>query len=409
MGDLRRKLRVLTYSSLFPTAEDPLSAPFIGERTDALARLCELKILSPLRRRTPWSRLVHASFRSHHVMRPGYLAFLSPLKHYDGHSMFLSTLSAARYLQATFRFDVIDSHWSYPDGYSAVLLGKILRVPVVITVRGSDINRFLDDNRLAPRVRTALNGATGCIAVSAALKARALADAVSQQHFAVIKNGIDERHFFWIPKATARHKLGIPLDQKAILYVGRLVPNKRIDILLSSLTTLNNVFLYIIGVRDSRWPSYFGDVLNATEALNLTERVRFIGELSPKKVADWYAAVDCVCLCSDDEGCPNVLLEAAACGAPVVARAVGGVPEIVRDQVTGLLVDSDDPHLFSFRISEAICRDWNRPQISRIGSARTWRHVAADVLVELDGAVRRHHAADGEGHGPSMDSRLSQN
>jgi glycosyltransferase involved in cell wall biosynthesis len=88
--------------------------------------------------------------------------------------------------------------------------------------------------------------------------------------------------------------------------------------------------------------------------LGLGERARFLGPVPQDRLADLYNAADVLVLASTREGCPNVLLEALACGTPVVAAAAGGVPEIVRDPVAGRLVAERTPEAFADAVRDLL-------------------------------------------------------
>ncbi len=93
----------------------------------------------------------------------------------------------------------------------------------------------------------------------------------------------------------------------------------------------------------------------------------------------WYSAADLFCLMSGSEGCPNVVLEALACGAPVIASSVGGVPEIVTSESQGILVDEPSPEACARAIARGLERRWDRAAIRREMASRTWTATAERV------------------------------
>ena len=101
----------------------------------------------------------------------------------------------------------------------------------------------------------------------------------------------------------------------------------------------------------------------------------------------WYGAADCVCLSSDSEGCPNVLLEALACGTPVVSRKVGGAAEIIRTHTLGILVETDRPRAFANAVELSFSKDWDRGEIAIQGAQRNWKTVGEEVAQILHGVV----------------------
>ena len=115
-------------------------------------------------------------------------------------------------------------------------------------------------------------------------------------------------------------------------------------------------------------------------ARGLTERVRFAGGQPQSKVAMYYSAADVSVLASHSEGCPNVVLESLACGTPVVATAVGGVPEILRSGENGLMVAARSPTALADGMRAALARDWSRDRVCRSVADRSWQAVADQVL-----------------------------
>jgi glycosyltransferase involved in cell wall biosynthesis len=111
------------------------------------------------------------------------------------------------------------------------------------------------------------------------------------------------------------------------------------------------------------------------------------------RVAEWMAAADLVTLPSWSEGHPNVLVEALACGRPVVSCPVGGVPEVV-DDACGVLVPPRDAAALAAGLRTVLARDWNEGALSGRHS-RSWSAVAADTMAACGEAIAEHAAARG--------------
>ena len=115
------------------------------------------------------------------------------------------------------------------------------------------------------------------------------------------------------------------------------------------------------------------------KTLGVYESVRFPGEVPHQALSGWYSAADMLCLASDREGWPNVLLESMACGTPVVATRIFGVPEIVRTSEVGLLVDARTPEAFASTISAGLTKQWDRARIIEYAKQHSWEQAAAGV------------------------------
>jgi glycosyltransferase involved in cell wall biosynthesis len=127
------------------------------------------------------------------------------------------------------------------------------------------------------------------------------------------------------------------------------------------------------------------------EALGIAGRVHFAGPQKAPEVARWMNACDVFCLPSATEGCPNVILEALACGRPVVATAVGGIPEIVTPRC-GILVADDEAGRLAEALADAACRGWKREEIAAFRQ-RGWEQVAQETYEACEQAWRETRAA----------------
>jgi teichuronic acid biosynthesis glycosyltransferase TuaC len=244
----------------------------------------------------------------------------------------------AKVLTTGFRCDLIDAHYCYPDGVAAVLLGRRLGKPVVITARGTDVN-LLSEYRVPRRlVRWAAAQAAGLITVSEALRGRLIELGVPGSRIEVLRNGVDLALFAPQERAAARRELGLEADGPVMLSVGSLAPLKGFDLIIRAAAALRNAILIIVGEGPEE-----AVLQRLAQDLHMGGRVRFLGTLPQPRLATVYNAADVLVLASAREGLPNVVLEALACGTPVVATAVGGVPEIVRVRAAGRLVRERTP------------------------------------------------------------------
>lgn len=314
------------------------------------------------------------------VLHPRYLAIpkvgmsLAPVLLYS------SVLPVIRRWRST--FDLIDAHYFYPDGVAAVLLGRTLHKPVVITARGTDIN--LIPQHVLPRrmILFAARRAAGIIAVSQALKDAMVALGVVPEQVKVLRNGVDLEIFRPGDRASARATLG--LTGRTLLSVGHLIERKGHDIVITALPQLADCTLLVAGE---------GPELDRLKHLALQSgvqnRVRFLGAIPHEDLHRVYLAADALVLASNREGWPNVLLESIACGTPVVASAIWGNPEIVSQPEAGVLMRSRTPEgvveavtrLFAAPPSRAATRAFAE-QFSWDETSRGQRELFERVLAE---------------------------
>ena len=213
------------------------------------------------------------------------------------------------------------------------------------------------------------------IAVSEAVKDHlARYDHIPSDRITVLPNAIDLRLFGGHDRTEARRRLGIPPDAYVVGTVGRLELQKGHAVLLQAMRkvaiTCPVAWLLLVGGGSQEWP-----LRRAADELGLTDRITFAGERSD--VPALLGALDLFVLPSLWEGLPLVLLEAMASGVPVVATRVGGVPEVVSDGATGILVDPMRPD----QLAAAIIRCRNDPNgLARMTEAgRRWVEAHASI------------------------------
>jgi teichuronic acid biosynthesis glycosyltransferase TuaC len=232
--------------------------------------------------------------------------------------------------------DVIDAHYFYPDGVAAVWIGRRLRRPVVITARGTDINmipRYYFPRRM---IRWGIASADRLVAVSEALK-RALVDlGAPRDRVEVLRNGVDLSMFRPIDRRVARRDLA--LARPTLLSVGHLIERKGHDRVIEAMRHLPDFDLVIVGEGPER--EALG---NLARRVGVADQVRFLGSLPHATLPEVYGAADALVLASSREGWANVLLEAMACGTPVVAANNWGNPEVVKTPASGVLMEQNTP------------------------------------------------------------------
>lgn len=336
-------IRTLLFSTLYPSSVRPGHGIFVETRLRELlgSGRVQTKVVAPV----PWFFSSHARFGSYarmastplretyqgvDVQHPRY--FIPPKVGMSiaPFTLAMGAVSAVqRLLDEGFDFDLIDAHYYYPDGVAAALLSRYFKRPLVITARGSDINLVPD--YLIPRklIQWAASKAFASVGVSAALTGAMSRLGLATSKLITMRNGIDLVRFKPMPKAEARKVLGwaaVP----TLISVGHLIEDKGHHIAIEALSQLENFNLVIVGEGPER---------QALERLatrrDVHLRVAFTGRIEQKDLPVYYSAADILVLPSSREGWPNVLLEAMACGTPVIATDVGGVAEIVTTDVAG--------------------------------------------------------------------------
>jgi teichuronic acid biosynthesis glycosyltransferase TuaC len=387
---VRCRLRVAAVTSQFPVDGDPNRGRPIVQTLAALAKLAQVEVFVPNARYPRW-----LAPRSYQYGRPAdHRAEVEGLTtHYCTYGTLpivgrvANGLGAARTLRgplAVFRPDVLLSYWLYPDAFGAAVVATELGVPLVAGARGSDI-RARDRISLL-LTRRVLARSARILTVSEDLRRIAIERFGASAAFtSSVPNGCDTRIFRLGSRFAARAELGVPQDAKLILFVGRVVAAKGLRELatacLDAARTDPHVQLAIVG----QGPLLAE--LSGCMAQERAERFHAPGALPPNEVAAWMRACDVFCLPSHTEGYPNVLVEALACGRPVVATPVGGINEIV-DTDSGLLTPVKDPVRLAAALRAALSRSWDEVALSR-RFARSWDDVARETLAVCEAARAR--------------------
>ena len=369
-------MNVLVVSRLYPRPTDPVLGIFVEEEARELARHCNIKVVSPIPWFPPlkplqrWYRYSQFPRRETRdgieVLRPRTIMFprnlLFPLY---GFPFYLALRRCVREMGSEFPIDLIHAHTAFPDALAAVMLGRALDRPTLITLHGGDVTTYMRRYLIRRQGLWAVSNADRVIAVSNSLR-RTLVDewGAEGQKVTVIPNGVDVSRFTPLPQPEARDRLGLHGDAPLVLYVGAISRPKGIDYLLRAFKLLredrDSVGLVLVGEGD-----YAPSAATLARELGIDRSVMFAGKSANEEMPLWMNACDVVVLPSLSEGFGVVLIEAMACGKPVVATACGG-PEDIVTPTTGLIVPPGDESALAVAMLEVLeDGDLFRPQVVR--------------------------------------------
>jgi len=403
-------VRIAVVTSQFPTGDDTTRGRPIVQTLDSLATLAHIQVFVPVARYPGW--LVPRSYKyvtttAAMSIRDGYSAKFVDYPTVPVVGRALNGLLAARSLKGPicrFQPDLILAYWLYPDAYGASVVAKELGVPLVSGARGSDIRAR--DRISLMLTRRVLERSAAMLTVSEDLGRIVRTEfGVDPDVVFTVPNGCNVNVFHPGSRQAARQRLKVPDDGPLILYVGRLVAAKGLRELLAAFTALQadcaNARLALVG-EGPLAPELF----SAATKAGIRERIILPGAATPEQVATWMLACNVFCLPSHTEGYPNVLVEALACGRPVVATPVGGIVEIV-DAETGLFTPVGDANSLSAALRESLDRNWDESVLSR-RFRRSWADVAAETLAVCD-SVYRGRRFSGPASTPSRSTNRTTN
>ena len=393
-------MRLLTFTTLYPHAGLPNHGVFVENRLRHLVGTgrAASTVLAPVpwfpsrhERFGAWARYAMAGAEEERhglrVLHPRYAVIPKIGMSAAPAALYAAAKRAlARLLRQGLQVDLIDSHYLYPDGVVAVALGRRFGLPVVMTARGSDVTQL--PGYPAPRrmIRGAMAQADAMISVSAGLKQAMVALGADAERITVLRNGVDLEQFRPPPdRGAARAALG--LDGPTLRSGGHQIPRQRAPMPIAAQALLPGWRLLIVGEGPER-----ARLRELSARLGVADRVRLVGPQAHAALGQTYAAADIVVLASSREGWANVLLEAMACGTPVVASDIPGNAEVVQERAAGLIAAENTAAGFAAAV-QALWRDPPAREAVRGYAERfSWDATSAGQM-EVFAAARARFAA----------------
>lgn len=370
---------ILTLTGLFPSAARPRHGIFVEERLRHLVAAGDITatVLAPVpwfpftsRRfgeyadfaRTPRREVRHGT----EVHYPRYPVIPKAGMNLAPFLMALALLPHVRRLRRQHPdLALIDSHFLYPDGVAACLLGRWLGLPVLMTARGSDVNLYPEYAVPRALIRWAVGTAARVVTVSEALRNRLLALGANPARLITLRNGVDLQRFRPGDRAAARSRLG--LTGPTVLSVGNLLELKGHHLLIEALPDLPGVTALIAGEGPLR-----ASLERLARDRGVADRVRLPGNLPQEELIACYNAADLLLLASSREGMPNVVLESLACGTPVVATPVGGIPELIDTEASGRLLPERSAAAIAATVRALLAAPPDRDRVAAQGARFSW-------------------------------------
>ncbi|RMD90416.1 MAG: glycosyltransferase family 4 protein [Alphaproteobacteria bacterium] len=390
-------MRILLFSQLFPNARQPYHGIFVENRLRHLLAMSgyEARVLAPL----PWApplvgrlaryrayRGVPRSEERHGIRidHPRYVVIPKIGMNVAPFLLYAAARRALRRMHAEGeRFDLLDAHYFYPDGVAAAMLAREFDLPFVVTGRGTDLN--LIPRYPVPRalIRRAAARASGLITVCAALADDLAALGIPRERVTVLRNGVDLETFHHDAEGAAALRDRLRLEPPVLASVGLLIARKAHHLVIDALARLGKGSLLIAGKGEEE-----ARLRAHAAALGVGERVHFLGGVPHDELRTVYSAADLLVLASSREGWPNVLLEALACGTPVVATAVNGSPEVVREAVAGEIVAERTGAALAAAARRVLDRGASRAAVRAYAEAFSWDETSRGQMQLFERIVK---------------------
>lgn len=312
-------------------------------------------------------------------------------------------------------YDVIHSHY-WMSGIAAEQLSTAWRVPFVnmFHTLGEMKNRIatheseregayrLDGERRVLQAADRIIAAT--LAEQAQLQWLYKADA---RKITIIPPGVDTCHFYPIPPDEAKDYIGIPKEDRMVLFVGRIEPLKGVDTLIRAMSCMNlgemekPTYLVIIGGDPNASPDQMSAEMSRLQQLcrdlSMDRMVVFLGKRGQDTLPYYYSAAEMLVMPSHYESFGMVALEAMACGTPVIASQVGGLAFLVQDGQTGFTIPDGDPDALCERLTQLLSDHALREKMGQAAAGYAegyaWESIARQVIQVYESLLQGNYSA----------------
>jgi len=376
--------RLLFLSNLFPTAAEPYRGLDNAVLLHSIEGDFEIHSLSP-RPTLPWARKSFTARPDDVSLQPRWVpsAYLpkvgSPVNH------LLMAASLRRDFEQTFQTfkpQVILSSWIYPDSCAALHLNHG-RVPLVAIAQGSDVHQYLGIPARRRAILKYLPHAAAVITRSRELSLILERAGFPSDKLHTVYNGVSLDAFQPRDQAAARREAGLAEEGRIILFVGNFYPVKNPLLLIRAFAQLHETIPAPLLVMAGGGPLE-ASCRELAGQLGIASRVVFAGRKSPVEIARLMNCADLLAVPSENEGVPNVILEAFASGLPVVASRTGGIPEVLNAGFLGRLSPTSDLPALVAALEQQLATPRDKTAIRRYGEGFSWDAAASryrDILL----------------------------
>ena len=378
-------MKVLAITNLFGYPWDPSRGVFNQQQFTRLAQRVDLSVLVAV----PWTDAIRRPAAYWSARREGrkrwpyvdYFVFWYLPGFAQGlHALFFFLSLVLQRPGTLFftRWHAMIGSWGFPDAVATAAVAVLTSTPALMKVHGTDVNEYLHVPPKRWQILAAARRCSAVMSVSGALRAQLVEAGVDAGRAHVIYNGVDAAIFHPADQAAARQRLGVAADERVLLFIGNLKLAKGcVDLLegfICMAASQPRATLVFVGGGEAH-----GRLMERAAEAGLAHRVRLLGKVDHTLLPVWFAASDLLCLPSHNEGVPNVVLEAMACGVPVVASTVGGIPEVV-PEFAGVLVPPGDTSALAGALEEALVREWDSDRIAAHAKRFDWETNIEHVL-----------------------------
>ncbi len=347
-GDI---LRICIIPTMFPRFEGDYYGPFVFNEAKALVKKgFEVHVVTPHNQGAVYEEIMDGiqvhRFRWWEPKPFKALVYFKGLKDYIRLLTYLISLFFCLIqINRKYNIEIMHAHSVIPTGFVGAIIAKLLNVPFFITAHGMDVYNFEKYSIFRHILLFSLNSGDSAIAVSEDLVEKMRFLGVDVNKIVLLMNAVDTERFKPARNKLLRNKYHIHDKELLILFVGYLDVFKGIFEILNAFHNLknksSNLKLMMVGGGPKE-----SELKTLVSEFDLEDAVIFTGEVKPGIIQEYYQAADIFVLPSHIKGVPVVVIEAMACGLPVVVSNT----EIVEDGLNGFLVPHNNSELLANKI-----------------------------------------------------------
>jgi glycosyltransferase involved in cell wall biosynthesis len=270
----------------------------------------------------------------------------------------------------------IFASWAFPDAVAASWISKLFNCDFYFKVHGSDINLHGKVPARAKQIVNASKRALGILSVSQALANEMIAMGVNKEKIHVIYNGVDHQKF------QIQHAISKEKNDDYILYVGNLKKEKGVIELLKGFAAISEkhptLKLLYAGPGHLR-----SEISSQAQYLAISDKVVLLGSVDHSQLPKLISQARVLALPSYNEGVPNVVLEAMACGIPVLVSNVGGIPEVVDEKICGKIISAKSDLAVASGLAYILSKTWDKEKIQQHSLQFSWQKNHQQLLQML--------------------------
>ncbi|MBA6294077.1 glycosyltransferase [Colwellia sp. MB3u-70] len=263
--------------------------------------------------------------------------------------------------------------WAFPEAVSASWVSKLMNCDFYFKVHGSDINLHGKIPARAKQIVNASKNAKGILSVSQALADEMITMGIDKEKIHVIYNGVDHQKF------QVKDSIFEPNNHNYILYVGNLKKEKGVIELLNGFAAISAKYptLKLLYAGPGNLSS---QIASQAKNMAISDKVTLLGGVDHDQLPGLINQARLLALPSYNEGVPNVVLEAMACGTPVLATNVGGIPEVVNENICGKIISAQSDSAVAEGLDYILARYWDRESIKLHSQQFSWENNKKQLI-----------------------------